>query len=352
MVSGRTKIFQGIVINVGRIVGAVALSVVIACKGTALLIEQHREQTAVQLIPDKLPQIHTGRISLDLFYDLSVLRKEFLTHQVVLHAPAQVDGHVVISVDGVNWQFLLLNALDMIGGIVHLTVKIIIGKGATGDCILAGGVHHKADPRHLVQQSVYIMFQFIVQLVLIKRNDLIEVDLLAARQGADLAALLCTLGAGENGGTQLRIFRKVLLVIHGMSKAQPSVAGNGKAGQGFQQADGPVPLFVFHGLLIQLPVRRQGNGQLRPLQLIFRQFLRHIHPVSAHAHGDQGAVVPLLRGRHHADVHMDVERNQLMEHILELAEILLNVPLDGFHLLLGVDFGITEFFLILRVIIV
>ena len=27
-------------------------------------------------------------------------------------------------------------------------------------------------------------------------------------------------------------------------------------------------------------------------------------------------------------------------------------PLDGFHLLLGVDFGITEFFLILRVIIV
>ena len=30
---------RGIVINVGRIVGAVALSVVIACKGTALLIE-------------------------------------------------------------------------------------------------------------------------------------------------------------------------------------------------------------------------------------------------------------------------------------------------------------------------
>ena len=49
---------------------------------------------------------------------------------------------------------------------------------------------------------------------------------------------------------------------------------------------------------------------------------------------------------------MDVGRNQLMEHILELAEILLNVLLDGFHLLLCVDFGITEFFLILRVIIV
>ena len=49
---------------------------------------------------------------------------------------------------------------------------------------------------------------------------------------------------------------------------------------------------------------------------------------------------------------MDVGGNDLVEHILELAEILLDVPLDGFHLLLSVDFGITEFFLILRVIIV
>ena len=259
---------------------------------------------------------------------------------------------MVISIDGVNRQFLLLNALDMIGSIVHLTVKIIIGKGATGDCILAGGVHHKADPRHLVQQSVYIMFQFIVQLVLIKRNDLIEVDLLAARQSADLAAIFGILGTSQNGGAQLCVLCKILLIVHGMAEAQPGIAGNGKAGQGFQQADGPVPLFVFHGLLIQLPVRRQGNGQLRPLQLVFRQFLRHIHPVSTHTHGDQGIIVPLLSGRHDADVHMDVRGDQLVEHILDLAEMLLNVPLDGFHLLLGVDFGITEFFLILRVIIV
>ena len=352
MVSGRTKIFQGIVINVGRIVGAVALSVVIACKGTALLIEQHREQTAVQLIPDKLPQIHIGRISFDLFGHFAVFFQEVLAHQVVLHTPAQVDGHVVISIDGVNRQFLLLNALKVIGSVVHLTVKIIIGKGATGDRILTSGVYNKTDPPHLVQQSVYIMFQFIVQLVLIKRNDLIEVDLLAARQSADLAAVLRTLGAGQNGGAQLRVFCKVLLIVHGMTEAQPGITGNGQTSQGFQQADGPVPLFVFHGLLIQLPVRRQGNGQLCPLQLVLRQFLWHIHPVGAHAHGDQGVIVPLLSGRHHADVHMDVRGNDLVEYILKLAEILLDVSLDGLHLLLGVDFGITEFFLILRVIIV
>ena len=74
--------------------------------------------------------------------------------------------------------------------------------------------------------------------------------------------------------------------------------------------------------------------------------------MSAHAHGDQGVIVSLLSGRHHADVHMDVRGNDLVEYILKLAEILLDVSLDGLHLLLGVDFGITEFFLILRVLIV
>lgn len=64
-----------------------------------------------------------------------------------------------------------------------------------------------------MQNYSVLMSVYHKELVLIKRNDLIEVDLLAARQGADLAALLCTLGAGENGGTQLRIFRKVLLVM-------------------------------------------------------------------------------------------------------------------------------------------
>ena len=98
-----------------------------------------------------------------------------------------------------------------------------------------------------------------------------------------------------------------------------------------------------------------SDGKLRPLQLIFRQFLRHIHPVGAHTHGDQSVVVPFLRRRNNADVHMDVGGNQLVEHILNIAEILINVPLDGLHLLLGVDLGNTGFFIlgcfIVRVIV-
>jgi len=35
-----------------------------------------------------------------------------------------------------------------------------------------------------------------------------------------------------------------------------------------------------------------------------------------------------------------------VEHILDLAEILLDVSLDGLHLLLGVDLGNTGFFIL------
>ena len=43
----RAEEVEGVVVNIGRIVGTVALSIVIARKGTALLIEQHREQTCL-----------------------------------------------------------------------------------------------------------------------------------------------------------------------------------------------------------------------------------------------------------------------------------------------------------------
>ena len=119
---------------------------------------------------------------------------------------------MVISIDGVNRQFLLLNALKVIGSVVHLTVKIIIGKGATGDSILTIRLHHKADAVHFAQQGVRVMGQLIFQFIPVERNHLIEVDLLATRQDADLAALLCTLGAGENGGTRFVFSAKFSLL--------------------------------------------------------------------------------------------------------------------------------------------
>ena len=359
MIPLRAEILEGIIVDVAGIVGSVIFPIVVMGKGTTLLVEQSGVQAAEQLRPDKCPQVCAVGAGFDLFDHFAMLRKEVLAHQVMFHAPAQVDGHVVVGIDGVNVQFLLLDTLQVIGGIVHADAFIHIlhiAKSSSGNSVLAGGVYDKTDTRHLVPQSVFIMRQFIVQFILVKRNDLIKVNLLAARQGADRAAFLCILGFNQDSSTQFGVFCKGFTVLHGMSVAQPAVTVDGQAGQGFQQTDGPVPLFVLHGFLIQLPVRRQGDGQLRPLQLVFGQFLRHIHPVGTHAHGYQGVVVPIPRGRHNADVHMDVRGRQLVEHILKLAEILLNVSLDGLHLLLGVDLGNTVFFILghftVRVIVI
>ena len=53
--------------------GAVRLPIVIRGKGPADLVERRADQLPVQLIPDKRPQVYTGRISLDLFYYLFIL---------------------------------------------------------------------------------------------------------------------------------------------------------------------------------------------------------------------------------------------------------------------------------------
>ena len=44
------------------------------------------------------------------------------------------------------------------------------------------------------------MLHLILHLIMIERDHLIEVDLLAVRQSADFAAFLDTLGAGQNSG--------------------------------------------------------------------------------------------------------------------------------------------------------
>lgn len=111
--------------------------------------------------------------------------------------------------------------------------------------------------------------------------------------------------------------------------------GSRQPGQDLQQADGPVPVLVGQRLLIQLPAR-QGDGQLRPLQLVLGQLLGHMHGVGAHAHGHQGVVISVLSRRDQTDIHVDVRGLQLVPHVLEGAEIPRDVLLHRLHLGLGV----------------
>ena len=185
------------------------------------------------------------------------------------------------------------------------------------------------------------MLHLIFHLIMIERDHLIEVDLLAARQSANFAAFFHSLETGQNSGAELRVLCKRRLLVHRVAKAQPGIVGNGQAGQYFQEANRPVPPLIFQGFLIQFPIRRQSDGQLRPLQLVFRQFLRHIHSVSTHAHGYQGVVISLRRGRDNADVHMDVRGNQLMEHIIKLTKGVFDVLLYRRHFFFCINLWYT-----------
>ena len=63
------------------------------------------------------------------------------------------------------------------------------------------------------------MLHLIFHFILIERDHLIEVDLLAVRQSADLAAFLHALGTGQNSGSELRVLCKRRLLVHRMAKA-------------------------------------------------------------------------------------------------------------------------------------
>ena len=261
----------------------------------------------------------------------------------MLHAPAQIDCHVVVGIDLIHRQALFLNGFQVPGGIVHIAGEFLIRKCSSGDGILAGGIDHKTDACHLFKQSIRVMLHLILHLIPIERDHLIEVDLLAARQSAEFAAFLHALETGQNSGAEFRILCKRRLLVHCVAKAQPGIAGNGQAGQHFQETNRPVPPLILQGFLIQFPIRWQSNGQFRSLQLVFRQFFRHIHSVSTHTHRYQCVIVPLIRGRNNADVHMDVRGNQLMEHILKLTKGVFDVLLYRRHLILRINLRLAVF---------
>ena len=57
-----------------------------------------------------------------------------------------------------------------------------VRKGTAGSGILTVRLRHKADAVHFIQQGVRVVGQFVLQLVPVEGEHLVEVDLLAARQ--------------------------------------------------------------------------------------------------------------------------------------------------------------------------
>ena len=148
------------------------------------------------MVPDKVAQIGAAQICHKRLHLLPVPLHKFHAHQIMFHAPAQIDCHVVVGIDLIHRQALFLNGFQVPGGIVHIAGEFLLCKRSSGDGILAGGIDHKTDACHLFEQCVRVMLHLILHLIMIERDHLIEVDLLAARQSADFAAFLHALGTG------------------------------------------------------------------------------------------------------------------------------------------------------------
>ena len=166
---------------------------------------------------------------------------------------------------------LLLGAVGEDAGAVHVhRLQVLLGKE--------------------VQQLSGTVGELEVHLLLIQREELIEIYLIAAGEGTDRRLLGESTGVDQHDAVEAGVFRKggAVRVGNGMAPAQPAVLVDGQAGQDFQPADGPVPRLA---LFAHLPVGGQADKQLSPLQLLAGQILRHVHGMGPHAVGHQDIVV-------------------------------------------------------------
>ena len=185
-----------------------------------------------------------------------------------------------------------------------------------------------------VQQFLCTAVEFVVELVAVERDDLIEIDLVAVRQEADRIVSLY-LRPDDEGGGQLGAFGVVVRpAVDGMPPAEPCIILDRQTCEAFQQVDRPVVLLV---VLVDLPVGRQGNRELGAFELVLGELFLHVHAVRPHPEGDEHVVIPFLGRIDDADVQMDVRRDNLVKDVRVRAEARLDEVLDGSHLLLGVD---------------
>lgn len=111
-------------------------------------------------------------------------------------------------------------------------------------------MHYKADLHHLLDQCVRVMLQFVLQLIPIQRNNLVEVDFRTVRKLTEMEVFCGALQPNQNRGAKPGIFCEGLLIVHGMAPAQPGIRCDGQSGQHLQQTNWPIPSFVCHRFLI------------------------------------------------------------------------------------------------------
>ena len=115
---------------------------------------------------------------------------------------------MVVGGDFIHRQVFVPQIPQMPLGIIHPVLhrlQLLLSGSRAGffQNIRAFRVHHKADTLVEFQQTGGAEADLILHLVLIERNDLIEVDLLALSQRTDTGIFIYLLGCHQNGGREL-----------------------------------------------------------------------------------------------------------------------------------------------------
>jgi len=129
------EIFQGIVFNVTGKIGTIRFAIVVRSECSPNLTEHRNHNLPVQFVPNKRPQIHTGRVGFDLFEHFAIFFQKILAHQVMLHTPAQVNGKEVIVFFAIHLSHLLLFrpliSVATADEVIVQALKIVVGIGFT-----------------------------------------------------------------------------------------------------------------------------------------------------------------------------------------------------------------------------
>ena len=327
----RPEIREGVIVDVRWVGGRLAV-IIVTRERRAFRVKEAAHQDSVQLVAEEGTQVCLRRMFLYGTHGRLVLADEPVCHQVMQDAPPQVDRHVTVRLDLVDGQLFLVQAGEMPLCIVHHEVLEVLRGACTAPLWIDDEAHVPLVKE--VQQFLCTAVEFVVELVAVERDDLIEIDLVAVRQGTDRVVSLY-LRSDNQGGGQLGVLGVVVCpAVDGMPPAEPSVVLDRQTCEALQQADRPVVLLV---VLVDLPVGRQGNREFRAFELVLGELFWHVHAVRPHPEGDEHVVVPFLGRIDDADVQMDIRRDNLVKDVCIRAEVRLNVTFDGIQFFLGID---------------
>ena len=320
--------------------------VVILCECRALLAKEAVHQNPVQFVPEKGAQVGICRMLPHGADRFRILFAEPVCHQIMLDAVAQIDREMVVRRDLVHGKLLFAQRIEVPLRIVHHEIGEVLRRKCAAPLRIDDEAHVTLG--ETVEQGFCIVFDLVFEFVLVKRDDLIEVDVIPVGENADVAAALFDLTADEQGTAECGALSVGRSAVNRVSPAEPSVVLDWQTCELFQQADRPVMLLC---ILVDVPVARQGDCKLGTFEFALRKLCGHVHAVRAHPEGDEHIVAALLGRLDNADVQMDVRRDDLVKDVRIRAEVRLDVALDGVQFFLSIDLCGHWGFLFMRSII-